>query len=397
MTPHFVLGYGNPLYTGGGDAGFDDRVGPTGTEAVDAFAAYAASAALHFPHLEIWNEWDSTADWHPTPNAVDYSLLANAAIAAVRKVSPSAVVVTGGMRSFEEDRPLLDVLLLSQAATTASAIAVHPFRSAPPEQASDAMMLLRAEIDAQDPGKPVWDTAWGYAGGSFDPVDPWSAAAMTKQGVWTVRKMLASPLLGLSRSALFELRDEADPDPVRGSFGLVKSDYTEKTAMKMVQALHRATAGSALVGTLSDPSWPSSLHVASFSGWTSSLALWLDADGETLDVTFDSLEGFSAVDALGKPLSPNGTTFTLREAAGPIYLLGAAPPTADGGIGPDGDDAGPVGDYEGGGFFDGGGYCGGGCCQGNCASLFADLPSNGAPYLAVVLFFRRRRLTLDKR
>jgi hypothetical protein len=162
MNLHLILDYFNPLYPQSSDPGYGDA-GEQIT--VPAFAAVSKAAAAHFAGkgvtYEVWNEQNG-GFWPPAANAVQYSDLCAAAIAAVHAGDPSALVTVGGLAGF--DYPFLEATLDAGGAAAANAVGVHPYRQGGGESASDDLAYMRAIVAASFAAPPpVWDTEWGYS------------------------------------------------------------------------------------------------------------------------------------------------------------------------------------------------------------------------------------------
>jgi len=64
------------------------------------FATYASAAVSRYmpqgvQDWEIWNEPNLEGSWQPAPSAEDYTQLLEASYTAIKKVEPSATVITG--------------------------------------------------------------------------------------------------------------------------------------------------------------------------------------------------------------------------------------------------------------------------------------------------------------
>ena len=130
MNAHFILCYGNPVYTGA-----SWFVPPRTATAVTGFGNFAKAAAAHFAgkavHFEIWNEQNIATYWNP-PSVAEYVAVSKAAIAGVHAGDPAVPVCTGGLAGMDMD--FLAGTLAAGGAAGANAIGVHPYRLEVPEQ-----------------------------------------------------------------------------------------------------------------------------------------------------------------------------------------------------------------------------------------------------------------------
>jgi hypothetical protein len=95
IKPILILDYNNRLY----DA---ESGGIRNDDARDGFARFAAAAVARYRQTpgviwEIWNEPNSDGFWKPKRNADEYMALLKRAVAAMRKVDPTATIINGGV------------------------------------------------------------------------------------------------------------------------------------------------------------------------------------------------------------------------------------------------------------------------------------------------------------
>ncbi|MBK9389971.1 MAG: cellulase family glycosylhydrolase [Bacteroidetes bacterium] len=100
---------------------------PNDPESVDAFAKWAAAAAVHFRGKdiiwEIWNE-PNINFWRPAPDVMQYNKLAAATCKAIRKVVPEAIII--GPATSELPVPFIEAFLASGIIEYIDAVSVHP-------------------------------------------------------------------------------------------------------------------------------------------------------------------------------------------------------------------------------------------------------------------------------
>jgi hypothetical protein len=348
MNLHLILDYFNPLYPQSSDPGYGDA-GEQIT--VPAFAAVSKAAAAHFAGkgvtYEVWNEQNG-GFWPPAANAVQYSDLCAAAIAAVHAGDPSALVTVGGLAGF--DYPFLEATLDAGGAAAANAVGVHPYRQGGGESASDDLAYMRAIVAASFAAPPpVWDTEWGYSsqwyGGDAGGHAP---AAWALQAQRASRELLSAWALGFPMAVYYDIRDDGtDPTYDEDNFGLIQNDYSDKPAIVAVRTLSAAARGRTFEGFL--PVGFTSLHAMLLVGASDRVvALWSDAPGSVTSVAVPA--SGKATDLLGAPLplvtDGGAASVIVGEVAGPVFLTfpnppGASDAGADGNAGGGGMDAGP--------------------------------------------------------
>ena len=232
-------------------AGTSDKHPPTH---VEDFAAFVEAAARRYVPLgvttwEIWNEPNVSKFWAPRPDAARYARLLEAGSAAVRKVWPTATVLTGGTapaRDRDDGRTIAPATFLRRVYAAGAkpwfdAVATHPysFPAGPLDNDSgdwNAFVRLpelrRVMVDNGDRNKTVWITEYGAptAGGS-GAVDPDKQATMASDA-YSARARF--PWLG--PILWYSLRDNGE-DGLEGHFGLLEADFTPKPALAEFRSL----------------------------------------------------------------------------------------------------------------------------------------------------------------
>lgn len=320
MRMHFILSYGNHLYTG------CDDCPPTTPASLEAFGRYAQAAAAHFAGHGI------TYDVYPEPDQSShyadpstFAALLREAIDHVRQGDPTASVATGGLSAGASTIWPYDYLRAFLAAGGASGYdsVGHDcyLFNFPPEHVADLALLYRSivqELVPVDP--PVWCTEVGYSSSDFGVGD--SSPAQVRHSVLVSRLLLSRWAAGYPLIVYYELRDGSpDPNDHEGNFGLLAYDHTEKPAMQAARTLMGLASSRTFVGMV--PLVPTSMHALRMDGQQDTvLAVWLDTPGQQLSVEVPP--GTYAIDFLGGRLSLEAQgpylALTLREADGPVYL-----------------------------------------------------------------------------
>lgn len=320
MKALFILGYGNPIYTGE-----NFLVPPTSDTAMQAYGEFAKAAAAHFAgtgtRFEIWNEANIAPYWHPKPDPLQYAKLASLAVNKVHEGDRFALVSTTGMSGF--DFAFAREFLSTGLIKGPDAIGVHPYDiKAPGAELIEHLLHLRQIVDSHLPSAPpIWDTEWGFSSthlsGAQIP-NGHDDAARTKQASLTVRRLLSACAAGLPLYINYELRDGGtNPAEPEHNFGLLAYDYSEKPAMRAVKQLSSVARGRRYVGLV--PVNRSGLTAMRFEGSTDTVvALWTSAPNGRMMV---SLAGSNSVmDYLGNPVPTENGTFLLAEQGGPVYV-----------------------------------------------------------------------------
>ena len=300
LQPHFILCYGNPIYTG--EANY--FLPPRTASAVTAFGNFARAAATHYAgagvRFEIWNEPDIATYWNP-PSAAEYSDLCRVATAQVHAGDPSAQVASGGLAGI--DLGFLNHVMANQGVDNSDAIAVHPYRLAIPEQLGDDLADLRGDIARAFPqdAPPVWDTEEGYSSAWYGG----GAARANRilQAKFDVRQMLTGLGLGLPVQIVFALADYGtDASDDEDNFGIVGATYQRKPLTTAVQTLSKMVQSHTFAGIL--PSPQEATHVFKFQAPTDTLlVLWAEMPQAGAQKISFPVRPDKVVDYLGTPVA----------------------------------------------------------------------------------------------
>jgi hypothetical protein len=319
----WILDYGHPQHGG-------ER--PQTPDDIAAFARFAEAAAAHFKgrkvRYEIWNEPNTERFWPPAPDPAQYAALLREAAAGIRRADPDAPIASGGIG--RNDLPFLERVIDAGGAAGVSAIAVHPYRRAPPETLAADLPpvrdLIRTKLGA---GVELWDSEWGYA--SYDyfsqnlPGDGHSAAGRKRQAVLAVRELLTVWELALPLAIWYDLHDDGDdPRNPEHNYGLLDKNGADKPAMAAIRRLAQLAASHRYTGAVGN--LPDGLHVMRLeSALDRTFVVWNDQPDAavTLRVPAAGLRGVT--DLLGesvkiRPDSHGIAEIKLSEAAGPLYI-----------------------------------------------------------------------------
>jgi hypothetical protein len=242
----YILDYSNPLY----EEQIESKdpisgkitksvAAPNDPVSVEAFANWAAAAAVHFSGKniiwEIWNE-PNINFWRPAPDVVQYNKLAAATCKAIRKVVPEAIII--GPATSELPVPFIEAFLASGIIENIDAVSVHPYRrySLSPETAVEDYKKIRELIDRYTPeGKariPVISGEWGYSSSS-------KGVAVETQAAYIVRMQLSNMLNGIPFSIWYDWKNDGpDPDEHEHNFGTVTNDLKPKPAYIAIKTLN---------------------------------------------------------------------------------------------------------------------------------------------------------------
>jgi hypothetical protein len=222
-----ILDYTNQLYNNGA---------PPRTESTRrAFADWAAAAARHFAGRrviwEIYNEPNNKMFWRPQPDVDEYVALALAVGRAFRAAAPNEKLI-GPATGI--DFPFLEACFKAGLLDYWTAVSVHPYRQADPEEAANDYCRLRKMIESYAARRsvplasaggqtqvPIISSEWGYS-------SAWRGMSEEKQGALLAREMLTNLANGIPISIWYDWRDDgADLSEPEHHFGLVRNVYQD--------------------------------------------------------------------------------------------------------------------------------------------------------------------------
>ena len=319
LQPHFILCYGNPLYTG-----TDWMQPPRTTAAITAFGNFARAVASHYArqgmHFEIWNEEDISTYWNP-PSAAEYSAMCSVAAAQFHAGDPTTPITSGGLAGM--DIGFLDGMIADGGVSDVDAIGIHPYRLEIPEGLAGDLADMRADLAAAFPTDtpPVWSTEAGYSSAWYG--DGSLAANRTTQAKYSVRQMLTGLCLNLPVQIFFDLRDTGtNVWDTEENFGVVDTNYLSKPLTAAVQTLLTQCKSHSCLGMLSSPQ--SATHVLKLQSTSDILLIfWSETVTGTPQTLSVPKPPRQVLDYLGNPLTakPDGKgNYSVVVGDSPVYV-----------------------------------------------------------------------------
>jgi polysaccharide biosynthesis protein PslG len=307
----FILDYGNSLY----DHGFP----PTSPGGQAAYARFAAAAAYRYRHAgiiwDLWNEPNLDHFWPPEANATHYGQLALGAIAAIRRVDPTAIIVGPALCGFEWD--FWHTLGRMGLYRRLDAVTVHPYGVLAPEELLGPYLELRALIDSYTPGwkVPIWSGEWGFATTEGGLSELGQAQYLSRQWLFNLSH-------DIDLSIWYDWRnDGTDPHDPEHNFGTVRHDYGPKPSYQAARTLATTLAGYRFLRRI--PLASENDYLLLFQeGDRVALAAWTTADPHTLvlPLPVDEASGVGMTGELGN-LKGEGERLAVPVSGSPRYLL----------------------------------------------------------------------------
>jgi hypothetical protein len=165
------------------------------------------------------------------------------------------------------------------------------------------------------PETPVWVTEWGYAANQEDN----SNAGERRQAILAMRECLTLWALGLPVGVWYDLRnDGTDPMDKEDNFGLLRSDNSDKPAMKALRVLTNSVRDHKFTGLM--PDVPYGAHAMRLEGANDVVfVVWSERENR-LSIQFPRDALISANTMFGEPIAITTEGIVLNQSAGPIYL-----------------------------------------------------------------------------
>ena len=237
---------------------------PADPSAFGLFAGQVAAryASLGIHYWEIWNEQNTVVFWKPKPDVNSYVAILKSAYASIKKVDPTAVILSGGLAiTGDEDNNIAPITFISamydfDTTKDFDGVAFHPYTY--PATASypaswnhwlKINAIRQLMITHQDGNKPLWITEYGAAtggpGSSHDTTQLdnfiYGKDFMTE----TAQEMMMNDVLSLFSQLQgptgpffwYSLKDNGtDKSTPENFFGLLRFDNSKKPAYYQLQS-----------------------------------------------------------------------------------------------------------------------------------------------------------------
>lgn len=242
---------GCPPWAATPGASGDSAPAPASSAQYATFAAQVASryAPAGVDMFEIWNEPNLEEFWQPAPNPQAYTADLKAAYTAIKKLVPSALVISGGLAPATNDgsdiAPLdfLKAMYADGAKGSFDALGFHPYSfPATPDtyepwsawsqmdQTSPSVRSIMASNG--DSGTKIWITEYGAPSSGPDGIGEAAQATSLEQAIDK-----AGSTSWIGAIYLYTWVDAGNSSADQGDeFGLLTGDGTQKAAYHSVAA-----------------------------------------------------------------------------------------------------------------------------------------------------------------
>jgi hypothetical protein len=174
---------------------------------------------------EIWNEPDQDGTWLPKADPAAYAALLRAGRDAVKQSDPTALVLNGGVMTFDAVgvNGFMEQVVQIAGWDSFDVLSLHPWLI---DHAPDDPRLINARerfdvtipgrlamakrwVDSHGGGKPIWisEVGWSVCGASCDPS---FAKSEEQQADYLVRTFVLSIAAGVEHVSFFQLEDKFD-------------------------------------------------------------------------------------------------------------------------------------------------------------------------------------------
>jgi GH35 family endo-1,4-beta-xylanase len=200
---------------------------------------------------EIWNEPDTAYFLRPQPGAAAYLPILKTAYTVIKAADPTATVVTGGTAGVNYS--FVKNLYLQGGKGYFDAIGVHAyrtlgsnFRSSPLTSQFSLHSLdvdlaaLNAVVAANDPGRPIWITEFGWP--THD-----AGVSEAQQAAYVQQAAAIASSQGIAAMFWYDFRNDSSGSVQEQSFGLLQHDWTPKSAAQAFLEWQQQMVGATFV------------------------------------------------------------------------------------------------------------------------------------------------------
>ena len=293
-----ILDYNNPLYAPHAGAAV------TSDSNRAAYAQYCRKVVERYAPLgvklyEIWNEPNIPQFWDPSPSALQYKQLLQAAYPVIKSVD-STVTVLGCATSPAEGNPAPYISWLSfitqvfnaGGGAFMDAVSFHLYRV---DKAPESYLYIDiTNLKSIAGAKPVYLTEIGYPTSSV-----WPNVPQAKQAEYLARTyLLGTKIPELKMISWYDYKNDGeDPANNEHNFGIVNFDYSPKPAYTYYKTLRNNITGK----TYSSSGVNNGAYSFAFGDALSSVwAFWHETGTSTLQYNFGQARIFKVVASTGE-------------------------------------------------------------------------------------------------
>ena len=257
-NPLVILDYGHPAFDGGGRI-----VSDKGRE---AFVRYAVSSVdllkSRTKFYEVWNEWDvvgvgDVPEEEGNGRVEDYVALLKETYPALKKASPSVVVLGGAVAGIGDRRGYLPRALKFGLLDSLDGLVIHPYfygaqdrsERLPEKGLSTRMKKVKEWMSKYPKGTtvPIYVTELGWP--TYNEGDGVSPDLQAKFMARSILMLADDPQI--KGVWIYELRDGGtNPHDPEHHFGILKSDRTPKPAFWVMKDLKKVLNESKSIETM---------------------------------------------------------------------------------------------------------------------------------------------------
>jgi hypothetical protein len=225
---------------------------------------------------EIWNEPDQDGTWLPQADPAAYAALLRAAYDTIKAADPTALVLNGGVMTFDSIGVggFMDQVVAHAGWDSFDVLSLHPWLIDHPPDSPDLInprerfdvtipgriAMARHWVEQHGGGKPIWITevGWSTCGESCEPQ---FAKSESQQASYMVRTFVLAAAAGVEHVSYFQLEDKFSGEQIPWSQAAILHDNLEPklayhalgTLVRQIQFAHFSETGPLhMPGVLAD-------------------------------------------------------------------------------------------------------------------------------------------------
>lgn len=214
---------------------------------------------------EIWNEPDIDETWLPKADPVAYAALLRTGYDAVKAADPTALVLNGGVMTFDSIgvNRFMDQVVAIAGWDSFDVLSLHPWLIdyAPDEPSlinrreryditiPGRLEMAKRWVEAHGGGKPIWITevGWSTCGGSCEPQ---FAKSEDEQATYMLRTFVLAAAAGIQHVNYFQMEDKFDGKQIPwGGAAILNDNLSPKSAYVAYGVMTAQLRGATYLGT----------------------------------------------------------------------------------------------------------------------------------------------------
>ena len=345
ITFHGILAYSNPAVYSAGPYNLTSLfTGPANSNAVTVHSNWAAAAITQFGATGTeWEEWNEenisngagNYSWSAAASAANYSTMLNSDVTAMRAISTSTKIMTGGLAlgggsGYVTPNTYIASVVADATLTNVEWLGLHPYNSGDAAAQIPELAITQSSSfsSAASAAKPIAWTEVGYTTGTSAP----TVSNQTRKGIFDARLMLSAVVAQVPEVVIYDLiSDGPMTTDATSNYGL----YTYGCATISGFICQQLPAGAAFAGVTANLRGCSTIdasQIAANSIWEITChvtggvrrIIWTAYGSYNFTSAESSITSAIAHDLYGNnvpvTVSSTNATFNMTDIAGPVVL-----------------------------------------------------------------------------